>query len=72
MRERRLFARLRQEQIDELPRRIAVGQAELGTVALERLGAIILGIARPARKNLRMLRHADAQIVFALQVDGGH
>ena len=68
-----VFARLGQEQIDELPRRIAVGQAKLGAVALERLGAIVLGLARPARQKSR---HGPARVMrglySALEIDGGH
>jgi len=64
--ERRRFARFRQEQVDELARRVAVGQAKLGAVALERLGAIKLRVARPAEKNLLMFRHAGAKVVLCL------
>jgi hypothetical protein len=70
--ERGVFARFRQEQIDELPRRIAVGQAELGAPGLEHVGAIILRLPRPAGKNFRMLRHAGAIVVLGFVVDGGH
>ena len=66
------LARLRQEQIDELPRRIAVGQAELGAPVFERVGAIVFRFARPAGENLRMFRHAGAIVVFGFVVDGGH
>jgi hypothetical protein len=58
--ERGVVPRVRQEQVDGLPRRVAVGKAELGAPALEHLGAIVLGVPRPPRKKLRMLRHAGA------------
>ena len=50
--ERGIFARGRKEEINDLPRRIAIGEAKLGATGLERLGAIKLGLACPARKNL--------------------
>jgi hypothetical protein len=70
--QRRTVSRLRQEQVNELPRRIAIGKPELGAAALERVGAIKLRVARPARKNLDMFRHAGAVVVLGLIVDGGH
>jgi hypothetical protein len=70
--ERRRGAGLRQEQIDKLPRRVAIGQTEFRAVQLERFGTIALGLARPAGKNLRMVRHGDAGTVFGLKIDGGH
>ena len=57
-RERRALACRRQEQIDELPLRVAIAKAELGLAALEHVGAIIFGRARPAGKNLRVVGHA--------------
>src|ERR1700733_16244506 len=71
-RERRIFAGLRQEQVDILPRRIAIGEAKLGAAGFERVGAIILSFPCPAGKNLRMFRHAGAIVVFGFVVDGGH
>ena len=66
------FARFRQEQIDDLPRRITVGETKLGAADLERFGAVELGLARPARKNLVAIRHARARTILALQIGGGH
>jgi len=60
------------EQIEVLPRRFAVGQAELGAALLERVGAIKLGVANPAGKNLSILRHPGAVVIFGFVVDGGH
>ncbi len=71
-RKRRRLARRRKEQIDDLPRRIAVGQAKLGAPGFERLGAIIFAFAYPAGENLRMFRHAGAIVVFDFVIDGGH
>ncbi len=47
-RERRAAARLRNKQVDALPRRIAIGKAELGATFLEHIGTIVLRLARPA------------------------
>ena len=71
-RQRRRGAGLRMEQIEILPRRVAVSQAELGAARFERVGAIKLGVARPAGENLRMLRHAGAIVIFGFVVDCRH
>ena len=68
--ERRLFARRRQKQIDEFPRRFAVGKAKLGLAVLEHLGAIILRRARPAGENRGVIRHRQARTVFGLEDRG--
>ena len=67
-RERRRGVRPRREQVDELAQRGAVAQAELGAALLHGFGAVVLGLARPARKNLRMLGHARAVVVFGLVI----
>src|SRR5262249_41234803 len=70
--ERRIVMILRQEQIDDLPRRTPIGQAKLRAAAFEHLGSIKLGLARPTRKNLGMLWHAGAIVIFNFIVDRGH
>ena len=64
--ERRRFAGRGQEQIDELPRRVAVGKAELGLAVFERLDAVVLGRARPTGKNLRVIGHGETGAIFGL------
>ena len=71
-RERRGLARLRQKQVEILPRRIAIAKAEFGAAALERFGAKQLRIAYPAGEYLRMFRYPGAIIVFGFVVDIGH
>ena len=71
-RERRALAGVGQEQIDGLPRRVAVGQAELRAVALERFDAIVFRVAHIAGENLQMVGHARAIIVLGFVIDGGH
>ena len=60
------------EQVDELARRRAVVQPELGAALLHRLPAVILGLSRPAREDLRVLRHPRAVVVLGLVVDRRH
>src|SRR5690242_17098420 len=71
-RQRRVLVPLGQEQIDRLPRRAAIGQAELGTAVFEHLGPIKLRFSRPAGKNLGMFGHAGAIVIFNFVVDRGH
>ena len=59
----------RREQVDELTRRIAIAQSELGAALLHGLGAIILGFPRPAGEDSGMLGHTGAVVVFRLVVD---
>ena len=66
------LARRRKEQIDELPRRIAVAEAELGLAGLEHLGAIIFGRARPTRENLRVIRNGEAGTILGLKIEVRH
>src|SRR5271169_5566664 len=70
-RERHSLSRLRQEQVDVLPRRIAIAEAELSAPGFESVGAVILRLARPTRKNLGMLGHPGAIVVFGFVVDNG-
>ena len=70
--QRRAFAGRRQKQIDELPRRIAVDNAELGLAGFEHFGAVVFGRARPAGENLRVIRNGDAGTIFGLEVEVGH
>jgi hypothetical protein len=66
---RRVAAESGREQVDELPRALAVAQAELGTTLLHCFGAILFGFAGPARENLRVVGDAGAVVVFSLVVD---
>ena len=59
---------LGREQVDGLPRRRSVGDAELG--ASRAACAIGRRFALPARENLRMLGHPAAIVVFYFVVDG--
>ncbi len=70
-RQRRAFPRFRQEQIEILPRLIAIEAAKLGAPAFEHVDAEKLGVARPAGENLRVLRNAGAIVIFGFVIDGG-
>src|SRR5689334_24892867 len=71
-RERARAAAGAMEQIDDLARAAAVGEAELG--ALLRGGALAVGrgLARPAGKNLRMLRHPCPVVVLDFVIHSRH
>ena len=71
-RERAVGPAARLEQVDGLARRWPVLQPDLGAAFLAGFVAVGSAIARPARENLRMLRHPRAVVVFNLVVDGGH
>src|SRR5215472_7463682 len=70
-RERRMLMLLRQEQVDGLARRTAIGQAELGATRFKHIGAVELGFIGPARKNLGVLGHTGTIVVFNVVVDRG-
>ena len=71
-RKRRIVVLPGQKEIDHLARRAAVGQAELGAIVLEHLGAVKLRFQRPASENIGMLRDAGAIVIFSLVIDRGH
>jgi len=71
-REWRILVALRQEEIDGLPRGSAIGQAELGAAVFEHLDPIKLRFMRPAGKNLGVLGHTRAIVIFNFVVDRGH
>ncbi len=58
------------EQVDELPQGLAVAQSQFRAPFLHRLGTIVLGLARPAREDVRVLGYAGAVVVFGFVVDG--
>src|SRR5262245_44948373 len=61
---------LRREEIDHLPERGAIFEAELGTPLLHGFGAIILGLSRPPGEDLGMIGHACAIVVLGFEIDG--
>src|SRR5512140_2031549 len=64
-RERRILV-LGGKQVEDLPRRGTVRDVELRT----RSGAVVRGLAFPAREDFRVLLHAGAVVVFFFQIDG--
>src|SRR5580698_1337008 len=71
-RERRVSTRIRHEQIQRLPRRIAEGQPKVGAAALERVDAIKLTVPHPVREYFLVLRHPGAVVIFCFVIDSGH
>src|SRR5262249_24012924 len=68
-RERRGAAIRREEQIDRLPRRRAVADAQFRASRAGGLVAIGRRTALPGGKDLRMLRYPGADVVFDLVID---
>src|SRR5436309_3347931 len=69
-RERCLAGSWCRKQIDELAWAFPVAQAELGAPLLHRLRPILFGLPGPSGKDLRMVGHPGAVVVFSLVVDG--
>src|SRR5579863_3818167 len=71
-RKRRVSRRVRHEQIQRLPRRVAIRQSELGAATLKGVKAVSLSVAHPAREYLLVIRHAGAVVIFSFVIDSGH
>ena len=67
--ERRVPGRVGKEEVDLLALTGAVSEAQLGILLGLRALAIGRRLARPARENVGVLRHARAIVVFDVIVD---